>query len=243
MNHECDGLDDMARETPIMRFVSLVLYQAVADGAEIITFRLKPGGDELPEMTGRRKFEVGYQGAFPYCAMPPPPQHLYSPVICRLCCLADVPYWAKGSVTGTFRMRIGSGTDSKSWSFKLQSSDLLSGLTLTRVSDSELPANDLYAEFTLPEPQPIEWRPAVPAWQVIPVRPMNRHTAWVWSLSRCAFYAAVCALAWALLAAGGLIDSATISMSGLVAGGLLLGMLINWQAGRSSRCFSKATRT
>lgn len=247
MKNYCDILANKANETPLIRLVWLILYQAMVDGAEVVTFKLGQHGgaalgDDLPKLPIYHEFELGYQGNYPYNVLPPPPLYLYWPVICRLCCLADVPYWAKGPVTGFFQFRIGSGTDLQSWAFKLQSSDLQSGLTLTRISESELPAVDWYAEITAPEPQLIEWQPAMPAWQVRPVQPPDALSAWVWSVSRCAFYSVGCLVAWTLLAAGGLVGGATPGLVGSTLGGLLLGMLISWRARRIASSFPRPSQ-
>lgn len=238
-----DILGNMANQTPIIRFVWLILYQAKADGAEIITFKMNRGGkaglrDEQPELPRRDEFEVGYQGNYPYNVLAPPPAYLYWPTICRLCCVADVPYWAKGPVTGYFRIRFGEGAEEQIWSLRLQSSDLQSGLTLTCISDSELPTEDAFAEVTVPAPPPSECPPAMPMWQVRPVKPPDAVSAWVWAASRCTTYSVGGAVAWTLLAAGGLIGGATpAGLVGSTLGGLILGMFISWRTRRSAPGF------
>jgi hypothetical protein len=238
-----DILGNMANETPIIRFVWLILYQAMADGAEIVTFKMRREGngglsDGQPELPRRDVFEVGYQGNYPYNVLCPPPVYLYWPTICRLCCLADVHYWSKGPVTGYFKIRFGAGTDQQIWPLRLQSNDLQSGLTITRISESELPAEDAFTEVTVPEPPPSERPPAMPTWQVRPVPPPDELSAWVWAASRCAFYSVGGAVAWALLAAGGLMGGATLpGLVGSTLGGLLLGVLISWRVRRSAPGF------
>lgn len=247
MKQTNDDLATMANQTPIIRFVWLILYQAMADGAEIVIFRMNRKGDETLEdellrLPRRGEFEIGYQGTHPYSVMAPPPAYLYWPVICRLCCLADVPYWTKGPVSGCFQFRIGSGTDLQTWSYRLQSSDLQSGLTLTRISESEMPADDRYAEIAAPEPRPIESQPSMPAWQIRPVKPTDRLTALVWSLSRCAFYSVVSAMAWALLAAGGLVGGKMAGLLGSAMGGILIATLISWRAKHGSQGITRPSQ-
>jgi type IV pilus assembly protein PilB len=67
------GLSDLANEAPIVRFVNLVLYQAVQDRASDIHF--EPFEDE---------FKIRYRVDGALYEMTPPPKHLALPVISRL---------------------------------------------------------------------------------------------------------------------------------------------------------------
>jgi len=67
------GLSDLANEAPIVRFVNLVLYQAVQDRASDIHF--EPFEDE---------FKIRYRVDGALYEMAPPPKHLALPVISRL---------------------------------------------------------------------------------------------------------------------------------------------------------------
>ncbi|MBI3882308.1 MAG: type II/IV secretion system protein [Verrucomicrobia bacterium] len=66
-------LADIANETPIVRFVNLVLYQAIQDRASDIHF--EPFEDE---------FKIRYRVDGALYEMAPPPKHLALPVISRL---------------------------------------------------------------------------------------------------------------------------------------------------------------
>ena len=67
------GLSDLANEAPIVRFVNLVLYQAVQDRASDIHF--EPFEDE---------FKIRYRVDGALYEMAPPPKHLALPVISRI---------------------------------------------------------------------------------------------------------------------------------------------------------------
>lgn len=67
------GLDELANETPIIKFVNLVIYQAVQDRASDIHF--EPFEDE---------FKIRYRVDGALYEMAPPPKHLALPVISRL---------------------------------------------------------------------------------------------------------------------------------------------------------------
>jgi type IV pilus assembly protein PilB len=68
-----EGLDEIANATPIIKFVNLVIYQAVQDRASDIHF--EPFEDE---------FKIRYRVDGALYEMAPPPKHLALPVISRL---------------------------------------------------------------------------------------------------------------------------------------------------------------
>jgi type IV pilus assembly protein PilB len=68
-----DDLENLANETPIVRFVNLVIFQAVQDRASDIHF--EPFEDE---------FKIRYRVDGALYEMSPPPKHLALPVISRL---------------------------------------------------------------------------------------------------------------------------------------------------------------
>jgi type IV pilus assembly protein PilB len=74
-----DGLTDLANETPIIRLVNLVLFQAVQDRASDIHF--EPFEDE---------FKIRYRVDGALYEMSPPPKHLALPVISRLKVMANL---------------------------------------------------------------------------------------------------------------------------------------------------------
>jgi type IV pilus assembly protein PilB len=76
-----EGLDaaDVANETPIIKFVNLVLFQAVQDRASDIHF--EPFEDE---------FKIRYRVDGALYEMAPPPKHLALPVISRLKVMANL---------------------------------------------------------------------------------------------------------------------------------------------------------
>ena len=74
-----NDLTDLANETPIIRFVSLVLFQAVQDRASDIHF--EPFEDE---------FKIRYRVDGALYEMSPPPKHLALPVISRLKVMAGL---------------------------------------------------------------------------------------------------------------------------------------------------------
>ena len=74
-----DKLASMANETPIIRFVNLILYQAVQDRASDIHF--EPFEDE---------FKIRYRVDGTLNEMAPPPRHLALPVISRIKVLANL---------------------------------------------------------------------------------------------------------------------------------------------------------
>lgn len=74
-----DDLTNLANETPIIRFVNLVLFQAVQDRASDIHF--EPFEDE---------FKIRYRVDGALYEMSPPPKHLALPVISRLKVMANL---------------------------------------------------------------------------------------------------------------------------------------------------------
>ncbi len=74
-----DALANMANETPIIRFVNLILYQAVQDRASDIHF--EPFEDE---------FKIRYRVDGALYEMAPPPRYLAMPVISRIKILASL---------------------------------------------------------------------------------------------------------------------------------------------------------
>jgi type IV pilus assembly protein PilB len=74
-----DALASMANETPIIRFVNLILYQAVQDRASDIHF--EPFEDE---------FKIRYRVDGALYEMAPPPRYLAMPVISRIKILANL---------------------------------------------------------------------------------------------------------------------------------------------------------
>jgi len=72
-------LADLANETPIVRFVNLVLFQAIQDRASDIHF--EPFEDE---------FKIRYRVDGALYEMSPPPKHLALPVISRLKVMANL---------------------------------------------------------------------------------------------------------------------------------------------------------
>ncbi len=72
-------LTDLANETPIIRFVNLVIFQAVQDRASDIHF--EPFEDE---------FKIRYRVDGALYEMAPPPKHLALPVISRLKVMANL---------------------------------------------------------------------------------------------------------------------------------------------------------
>jgi type IV pilus assembly protein PilB len=77
--NSADQLANMANETPIIRFVNLILYQAVQDRASDIHF--EPFEDE---------FKIRYRVDGALYEMSPPPRYLALPVISRLKVLANL---------------------------------------------------------------------------------------------------------------------------------------------------------
>ncbi|MBM3871283.1 MAG: type II/IV secretion system protein [Verrucomicrobia bacterium] len=74
-----DALANMANDTPIIKFVNLILYQAVQDRASDIHF--EPFEDE---------FKIRYRVDGALYEMAPPPRYLATPVISRLKVLANL---------------------------------------------------------------------------------------------------------------------------------------------------------
>ena len=70
---------DLANEAPIVRFVNLVLFQAVQDRASDIHF--EPFEDE---------FKIRYRVDGALYEMSPPPKHLALPVISRIKVMANL---------------------------------------------------------------------------------------------------------------------------------------------------------
>ncbi len=73
------GMKDLANEVPIVRFVNLVLFQAIQDRASDIHF--EPFEDE---------FKIRYRVDGALYEMSPPPKHLALPVISRLKVMANL---------------------------------------------------------------------------------------------------------------------------------------------------------
>src|SRR5207249_8220376 len=79
VTEDAGELADLANETPIIRFVNLVLFQAVQDRASDIHF--EPFEDE---------FKIRYRVDGALYEMTPPPKHLALPVISRLKVMANM---------------------------------------------------------------------------------------------------------------------------------------------------------
>lgn len=79
MSEDAAGMADLANEVPIVRFVNLVLFQAVQDRASDIHF--EPFEDE---------FKIRYRVDGALYEMTPPPKHLALPVISRLKVMANL---------------------------------------------------------------------------------------------------------------------------------------------------------
>jgi len=73
MTEDADDMADLANEVPIVRFVNLVLFQAIQDRASDIHF--EPFEDE---------FKIRYRVDGALYEMAPPPKHLALPVISRI---------------------------------------------------------------------------------------------------------------------------------------------------------------
>ncbi|MEO7298699.1 MAG: ATPase, T2SS/T4P/T4SS family [Verrucomicrobiota bacterium] len=78
-NSGTQGLTDLANETPIVKFVNLVVFQAVQDRASDIHF--EPFEDE---------FKIRYRVDGALYEMAPPPKHLALPVISRIKVMANL---------------------------------------------------------------------------------------------------------------------------------------------------------
>jgi type IV pilus assembly protein PilB len=76
---DSNELTDLANETPIIRFVNLVLFQAIQDRASDIHF--EPFEDE---------FKIRYRVDGALYEMSPPPKHLALPVISRIKVMANL---------------------------------------------------------------------------------------------------------------------------------------------------------
>jgi len=79
VTEDAAGMADLANEVPIVRFVNLVLFQAVQDRASDIHF--EPFEDE---------FKIRYRVDGALYEMTPPPKHLALPVISRLKVMANL---------------------------------------------------------------------------------------------------------------------------------------------------------
>jgi type IV pilus assembly protein PilB len=78
-SEDAGALSDLANETPIIRFVNLVIFQAVQDRASDIHF--EPFEDE---------FKIRYRVDGALYEMAPPPKHLALPVISRIKVMANL---------------------------------------------------------------------------------------------------------------------------------------------------------
>jgi type IV pilus assembly protein PilB len=78
-NEDASAMGDLANEVPIVRFVNLVLFQAIQDRASDIHF--EPFEDE---------FKIRYRVDGALYEMTPPPKHLALPVISRLKVMANL---------------------------------------------------------------------------------------------------------------------------------------------------------
>ena len=198
----------MVNEPPIIRFVNLILYQAIHDGAtqivfavesppaseqkepdelEILIAHLEHDGTEMKKVVSGPdfKFCIRYltHGAFSEVA--PPPAYLYWPVICRLCLLSGIRYWAKGRVEGFLDMTLGD----RRARLAVCSDDLGKNLTLTEATAAQIEEHERREPLevpSLPEPLPEE---ATPGFVFQPVTPPDATHAVVWFLSRTVFYA------------------------------------------------------
>ncbi len=79
---------------PVPRFVSLVIRQALDDGAQTIEFSLEDSFSD-------KGLRIKYSGKVPNYEMAPMPGILFDPAVVVLCNYASVPYYAAGSVQGT----------------------------------------------------------------------------------------------------------------------------------------------
>jgi hypothetical protein len=106
-------------DAPVLRFVKLVLIQAIQDKADEITFaldiqreaKLRAEKEQL-EQQGRiteslsvnhpKTFSMNYRATGRQHDLPAAPGNLFEPAVRILLNAAGLPYWTKGEVAGEF---------------------------------------------------------------------------------------------------------------------------------------------
>jgi hypothetical protein len=104
---------------PIPRYISLVLHQALNDGAETVEFSLEDPSSE-------KGFRIRYSRKDLDYEMLPTSARLFDAAVVVLCNWASVPYYATGTVQGILQTKHPS-----SW-WRLESDNLKKHVTLSR---------------------------------------------------------------------------------------------------------------
>jgi hypothetical protein len=111
--------DQMRDLQPLPRFVSVILQQALHDGAERIEFSLEDPSSE-------KGFRIKYSGKELNYEIVPAASSLFDPAVVVLCNCASVPYYASGTVRGILQTK---QPDSR---WRLESDNLKKHVSLSR---------------------------------------------------------------------------------------------------------------
>lgn len=98
-----DLLGEAGSAAPIPKFVNLILFQAMREGASEIEF----GCDGE---ASKASFRITFSKDGSKHDLSPPPHELFTPIRNRLCVMANLPYWSKEPVEGRFSIVVGEKT-------------------------------------------------------------------------------------------------------------------------------------
>jgi hypothetical protein len=125
------SLAEMANEAPVLRFVKLILFQAIHEKAEQILFELNQLPEKPPvDAASTKTFSITIKTGEKSFNLAPPPESLFDPAMRILLGAADIPYWTKREVSADIETR----NPSTRW--RLASSDVNRSIHLERIKNT-----------------------------------------------------------------------------------------------------------
>ena len=153
------------------------VFDAIADKERPDVLRLFPQRG--------MKLSIHYRAGEKLHAPSQRPGYLFSPVICRLCVMAGIDYWAKGCVEGFSHLTI----QSRSVLWRAHSDNLRKSITLTHATAAQAEEYARRKPIEIPPlPAPLPDEPLLPECLCRPTAPRNRTEAIVWFGARMVFY-------------------------------------------------------
>jgi hypothetical protein len=101
---------------------AMIVEQAIKEDVREISL-------EFDASSASECFRIRFQTGRETKEMPPPPVHLFEPLVRSICAQAGVSHWTKGDVFGQFE------TENPSSKWKLLSSDVTRQICLERLPD------------------------------------------------------------------------------------------------------------
>ncbi len=225
------GMEELDAEkfsqlTPVGRFEYLVLYVAIADGANRISFELRPHSSEaalcLSLPPGYRanesfanlwdessdaksaihphfEFVIRYFGEFGVHEMTPPPAYLFRPMILTILVKSDLSSWTSRPIKGAITVPRSKHAP-PIWI--VESNDPRQGLVIRLPEPGEV--NEVIGQaVAIPDPSAEPPSYATPRSYMRITRAQDRFTFRNWTILRLVFYGFTGFVYWAIAAAGG----------------------------------------